>query len=89
MKKAFRKLVSFCKMNFGYGIMLMLFCGVLIFGGYLIAMFLGGDYAKDICEFMYNSVVPVLVRTTTGLVIFGLVIMYLDGEEALTAKGKK
>ena len=85
MKEMIKKLSSLLKKVFGYGITLCLFAGGLTFFGYAAALILGGDMAALICTVLYKQILPVIIRTSTVLVLLGLVIMYLDGEVALTA----
>ena len=89
MKETMKKIAEKLKIVFGYGIMLTLFVGGLTFFGYLVALIIGGDTAALICEVIYKQIVPVMIKTTTILVMFGLVTMYLAGEYALTAAKKK
>ena len=89
MKAVLKKISDVLKLIFGYGIMLNLFVGGLTFLGYLAALIIGGDTAAAICTFLYKEVIPVMVYTTTCMVLLGLVSMYLAGEMALTAKKKQ
>ena len=93
MKETMKKIAEKLKIVFGYGIMLTLFVGGLTFFGYLVALIIGGDTAALICEVIYKQIVPVMIKVTTILVMFGLVTMYLAGEKALTPskreKGEK
>ena len=84
MKEKMKKLSDKMKIVFGYGIMITLFVGGLTFFGYLAALIIGGDIATLICELVYKKIVPVMIYSTTVLVLFGLVTMYLAGEKALT-----
>ena len=88
MKETLKKNAGVCKIIFGYGIMITLFAGGLTFFGYLAAFFIGGDVAALICEWIYNRIIPVIVKATTCLIIFGLLCMYLNGEKALTPGSK-
>ena len=88
MKNILNKIVPVLRLIFGYGIMISLFGGVLLFLGYLIALILGGEAAVTICNVLYKQVVPFLVYLTTSCVLLGLVTMYLSGEFALTASKK-
>ncbi len=74
---------------FAVGTLLSLFVGGLTFFGYIAALIIGGDAAASICDFMYKSVLPVCIKTSTIMVLLGLVIMYLRGEVALTSDKKK
>lgn len=84
MKEKLKKVANICKMIFGYGIMIVLFAGGLTFFGYMVALIIGGETATAICTWIYKSFVPVMIRATTILILFGLVTMYLAGEKALT-----
>lgn len=83
-----KKAVNVCKTIFGYGIMTTLFVGGLTFFGYLAALCIGGAAAEAICIFIYKKIVPVMVYTTTILILFGLVCMYMAGEKALVPSKK-
>lgn len=89
MKEIMKKISEKLKIVFGYGIMITLFIGGLTFFGYLAALIIGGETAAVICEVIYKQIVPVMIKTTTILVMFGLVTMYLAGEMALTASKQK
>ena len=93
IKDLMKKIAEKMKIVFGYGIMITLFVGGLTFFGYLAALIIGGETAALICEVIYKQIVPVMIKATTILVMFGLVTMYLAGEMALTAskrnKGEK
>ncbi len=92
MKAFCKKISGFLKIVFGWGIMLCLFAGGVSFFGYLLALVLGGHAAAVICDFLYQGVLPVVIRCATVLVLLGLTAMYLGGENALTAgkrKGKR
>lgn len=89
IKEILKKISNVLSTVFGYGIMLSLFVGGLTFFGYLIALFIGGDIATEICTFLYKTVLPIVIKTSTIMVLLGLVIMYLNGEVALTSNKKK
>lgn len=93
MKENLKKIAAKLKIVFGYGIMLTLFVGGLTFFGYLVALIIGGDTAALICEVIYKQIVPVMIKVSTIMVLFGLVTMYLAGEKSLTPtkrdKGEK
>ena len=88
MKKALKKVSDVCKLIFGWGIMIVLFAGGLTFFGYVAALIIGGDTATAICTWIYKSFVPVMIYTSTILILFGLLTMYLAGEKALTPSRK-
>ncbi len=89
MKEIMKKISAVLRTVFGYGIMVCLFAGGLTFFGYLAALVIGGDTATAICVFIYKQVIPVIIYASTVLVLLGLVVMYLNGETALTADKKK
>lgn len=89
MKETLKKVSDVCKLIFGYGIEIVLFVGGLTFFGYVAALFIGGETATAICTWIYKSLVPVVIKTSTILILFGLVSMYLAGETALTPDKKK
>ncbi len=89
IKEILKKISNVLSTVFGYGIMLSLFVGGLTFFGYLIALFIGGDIATEICTFLYKTILPIVIKTSTIMVLLGIVIMYLNGEVALTSNKKK
>ncbi len=89
MKELAKKISAALRIVFGYGIMICVFAGGLTFFGYLIALCMGGESAQMICTFIYKSFFPVIIKATTILVILGLLVMYLNGEMALTASADK
>ena len=84
MKEKMKKVAGVCKLIFGWGIMIVLFAGGLTFFGYVAALIVGGETATAICTWIYKSFVPVMIKTSTILILFGLLTMYLAGEKALT-----
>ena len=89
MKEFCKKLSAVLKAVFGYGIMICLFAGGMTFFGYLAALIIGGETAAAICVFIYKTIIPMIVKTSTIMVLLGLVAMYLHGEMALTSDKKK
>lgn len=89
MKEMCKKISAKLRVVFGYGIMLCLFAGGLTFFGYLAALVVGGEAAALICTFIYKTIIPVIIKCSTVLVLLGLAVMYLNGEVALTAHKKK
>ena len=84
MKKICKKISDALRIVFGYGIMITLFAGGLTFFGYVAALIIGGDTAAAICTFLFKTVFPVIIYASTIMVLLGLVVMYLNGEVALT-----
>ena len=89
MKETLKKISDVFKIIFGYGIEIVLFAGGLTFFGYLAALFIGGDTATAICTWIYKTFIPIIVKTSTILILFGLLTMYLAGEKALTPNKKE
>jgi len=89
MKEVCKKISAVMKTIFGYGIMICLFAGGLTFFGYIAALIIGGETAADICNFIYKTIVPYIIKTSTIMVLLGLLAMYLNGEMALTSNKKK
>ena len=89
MKKICKKISDILRVIFGYGIMICLFSGGLTFFGYLAAMIIGGETATAICVFIYQTIIPMIIKCSNILVLLGLATMYLAGEMALTSDKKK
>ena len=88
MKETCKKISSVLKTIFGYGIMICLFAGGLTFFGYVAALIIGGETAAAICVFIYETIIPYIIKVSTSMVLLGLVAMYLNGEMALTSNKK-
>lgn len=84
MKETRKRISDVCKLVFGYGIMIVLLAGGATFFGYMIALAIGGETATNICTWIYQSFIPVIIYSSTILILFGLFAMYLAGEKALT-----
>ena len=89
MKELCQKLSARLRILFGWGILLCLFAGGLTFFGYVAALIVGGDTAAAICVLIYKTIIPVIIKASTIMVLLGLAVMYLNGEVALTAQKKK
>ena len=83
-----KKLSNVLKIIFGYGILATLFAGGLTFFGYVAALIIGGDTATAICTVIYNDIIPIIIYASVIMVLLGLVVMYLNGEVALTPEKK-
>ena len=88
MKETLKKNSEVFKLIFGYGIMIVLFAGGLTFFGYVIALIVGGETATAMCTWIYKSFIPIIIKASTILILFGLVTMYMAGEKALTPEKK-
>ena len=91
MKATLKKIAGVFKIIFGYGIEIVLFAGGLTFFGYVAALIIGGETATEMCTWIYKTFIPIIIKASTILILFGLVTMYLAGEKALVPgiKGKK
>ena len=89
MKEKMKKVSKVLRVVFGYGILISLFVGGLTFFGYVAALIIGGDTAAAICEFIYKTIIPMVIKLSTVMVLLGLAVMYLNGEMALTSNKKK
>ncbi len=87
-KEVLKKISSVLRTVFGYGIMIALFVGGLTFFGYVAALIIGGGTATAICMFLKEIIIPIIIKISTVMVLLGLVVMYLDGEVALTSSKK-
>lgn len=81
--------VAVMKIIFGWAIMLTLFVGGATFLAYVAAIILGGDEAVRITAFIKNYIIPGITYASTVSVLYGLIIMYLSGQTALSAKKAK
>ena len=89
MKKIIDKITAILRTVFGYGILVGLFAGGLTFFGFVAALIIGGDTAADICRFIHKEIFPIIVYSTSVMVLLGLLVMYLSGETALTVQAKR
>lgn len=89
MKETLRKISNVLRTIFGYGIAACLFAGGLTFFGFVAALIIGGDVAVAICAVISTKILPVIIYASTILVVLGLIIMYLNGETALTVDKEK
>ena len=89
MKNFMKKLSSILRTVFGYGIMISLFAGGLTFFAYVVALVMGGEVAAQICHVIYKVVFPWIIKLSTVMVLLGLIVMYLNGEVALTSGKEK
>ena len=89
MKAICKKISEVLRFIFGWGIYISLFAGGLTFFGFVVALILGGDTGTAISLFISKEVFPVIINISTVMVLLGLVIMYLNGEVALTSGKKK
>lgn len=72
------------RLLFGYLIMIVLLIGGFSSIFYFVAVLIGGDTASIIVDFIFNKVYPVMIKVSTITILFGLILMYMSGEKALT-----
>ena len=89
MKEKIKKVSNLFKMIFGYGILVCLFAGGATLFGYASALIIGGEIAETICFIIYKKIIPVIIYTSTIMVLFGLLAMYISGEKSLVSNQKK
>lgn len=89
IKEICGKIADWIQIVFGYGILICLFGGGLLFFGYMAALIIGGDVAASICTFIYKGIYPYLIRLSTIMILLGLAKMYLRGEVALSGQKRK
>lgn len=77
-----KKFVSTLKKIFGALILLCFFAGALSLAGYIVALFIGGETATNICTFVFSTYLPYVIKTTTVVVFIGLLIMYLEKQKS-------
>ena len=69
---------------FSVGVLLILFAGAMTLIGYIVAMFIGGEVATEICVFIHKTFFPCVIRVTSIVVGIGLLGMYLSKMKALS-----
>lgn len=84
-----QKIANALSTVFGIGIMIALFAGGLSFLGYVVALIIGGDTAQQICVFIYKTLYPILFYFSSGVVLLGLVKMYVAGEKSMVPNKPK
>lgn len=89
MSETRAKIARVCKLIFGYGIMITLFAGALVFLGFIVALIVGGDTATAMCTWIYKKFVPIMVQATSILILWGIASMYIAGEKALSQNKKE
>ena len=88
-KEICKKIADVLSIVFGYGILIALIAGGLTFFGFMAALIIGGDTATLICTFIKDSIIPIVIKISTIMVLLGIFIMYLRGEVALTSSKKE
>lgn len=73
---------------FSVGILMCLFLGVLSLPGYIVALFIGGDMAPELCAFIFKKFLPWVIRFTSIFAGIGLLGMYLSKLKALSIENE-
>ncbi len=69
-------------------IILVFLGGITVFG-FLAAFIIGGGLGENIAVIIYKQIFPIIIFSTSVLIVLGWIIMEIRGEKALTAGEKK
>lgn len=78
-----KKIANILLNIFSVGVLLCLFAGGLAFLGYIVALFIGGTGAENLCTFIFTNYLPWVIKLTTIFVFAGLIAMYISKKKAL------
>lgn len=81
-----KKVVDILLWIFGIGMALCLIAGGLAVLGFIVALFVGGDLATEMCLFIHKMYFPYVIQFTSVFVGVGLLGMYLGRLKALSLK---
>ena len=84
-----KKITDIMLTVFGIGILVCLLAGALSFAAYIVAMCIGGETATKICEFVFKTYLPWVIKITSIFTAIGLIAMYLSKKKALVVSEKK
>lgn len=73
---------------FAIGILACLFAGGLSLIAYVVALFIGGEQATNICTVTYKVYLPWVIKISSVFTGIGLIGMYFDKQKALTIKSE-
>lgn len=79
-----KKVANVFNTVFSVGVLLALFAGGITVLGYIIAMFIGGKVATEMCRVILKEYFPWVIKCTSIFVSCGLISMYLSKKKALT-----
>ena len=74
---------------FAIGILIGLLAGAGAFVGYVVALAIGGQFAAEICAFIYGKFFPIVIRVCSISVGIGLISMYLGRVKALSISNEE
>ena len=86
MIKRLERPVAVLKKIFGWSVMLTLFVGGASFFAFILAIAVGGELAVSITAFIKQYIIPGVTYASTVTVLYGIIVMYLSGQTALSAK---
>lgn len=81
MKNVCKKLSAIMRQVFGWGVLACVLIGGLTFFGYVAALCIGGNIAAAICHFISKILMPIIIKTSSALILLGIVSMYLNKEK--------
>lgn len=84
-----KKITNILLTVFSVGIIVCLFAGGLSLVGYVVAMFIGGETATEMCLFIFKTYLPWVIKFTTIFTAIGLLAMYLSKTKALTVSASE
>lgn len=84
-----KKVNDILKTIFAIGILLCLLAGGLSVIGYVVAMFVGGETATEMCAWIFKTYLPWVIKATSIFTGIGLITMYLSKQKALTVSNDK
>ena len=78
----------FKALNNIYGVLMFtsFFAGFLPIVPFIIAIIVGGDFAANVCNFLYNQYYPWVIILGCVAIVIGLVAMYIGKLEGLSVK---
>ncbi len=74
---------------FAVGIIICLLAGAFSLIGYIVALFIGGETATEMCVFIHKQYFPIVIKFTSVFAGVGLLGMYFNKVTALTIKEQK
>ena len=79
-----KKVTNIILWIFGIGDTLCILAGALSLLGFIVAMFIGGETATQICVFIHKEYFPWVIKFTSIFTGIGLIGMYLGKKKSLT-----
>lgn len=82
------KIAKICDVIFGYGLLIGLAIGFILFLGFVVSFFTGEAAATAITTLLYKTVIPKTYVFTVIVCFIGMLGMYLRGQKAIVMKKK-